>query len=119
MFARLLIIAMLVLFPLQWGVAQAHEAGDELQSLWSPAPAGPAYTAAQAHSREPGGVCQFDPLAHTAGVCIAEDAAGALQPLLRERPRATAAAFHLQSVPADIERPKWSRHGSIRGGPPI
>jgi hypothetical protein len=111
MFSRFVVIVMLVLFPLQWTVAQTHEAGDDAENIALSISASTAYSADVAHSLEPGGVCQFDNLAHTTGACVSEHPGARVPPVPHLVAGGTAKGLRLTSMADDIDRPKWSHHG--------
>jgi hypothetical protein len=111
MFSRLVVIVMLVLFPLQWTVAQTHEAGDDAENIALSISARTAYSADVARSLEPGGVCQFDNLAHTTGVCVGEHPGACSSPVPHLAAGSPAKGMRLRSMANDIDRPNWSHHG--------
>jgi len=119
MFARLVFVALLLLLPLQWGLAQAHDSAEEIHELAAAlhAETGAAGVTLEtqhadqgAHSQEPGGVCQFHDFAHT--LALAVDGRAALLSPLPPGPGALAApASRLAAgLPADIDRPRWPHH---------
>ena len=110
MFSRLLIIVMLVLFPLQWSVAQGHELRDDARDLSLQAPADKGMAKANpGHTQDPGGVCQFHELAHASAM----DLTSSYLCCSRQRGQCWTLAVAPNGAPdaplSDIERPKWPR----------
>jgi len=118
MFRRLALVLMLVLLPLQWGLAQAHDAAEEIVGLAFTVGSAAAHgeqpdvvqTEQGAHAQEPGGICQFHDLAHTVG--LAAQGLAWVLPARRAACRlpGLAGARLPAGWPDSIERPRWSRH---------
>ena len=136
---RLFIVFMLMLLPLQWGLAQAHDSAEEIRELVSHAQAtsapGMAATAdsplahdghdahdvhasaahaeqGTAHAQEPGGICQFHDFAHTVALAVGGDLGLGLPRLPRDIAGGASATRLAAGTPAQIDRPRWPHHGS-------
>ncbi|WP_229722612.1 hypothetical protein [Xylophilus rhododendri] len=114
---RWALIVMLLLLPLQWGLAQAHDAAEEIAALAVAAASGEASEQAltaegAAHAQEPDGICQFHDLAHSLALAPVGAGGRAWAALPAARVSGTAAARLAAGPPADIDRPKWPNHGS-------
>lgn len=108
LFRRFVIVAMLVLLPLQWAAAQVYESSSEVANV-SAALGKSRYTSVGAgHTRDSGGaICQFHEVAQPSA--LAEASQTLTGRLVDEAgwPVPTALNHIADGVGNDIERPKW------------
>lgn len=107
MFNRLVLVVMLMLFPLQWSVAQVHELNDDAGAFSAAFDTGAGISQLLVHTDEPGGVCQFHELSQPSATLASHDAGN----LLARAGESWVPGLHhpppgLHS-PSDIEKPKW------------
>lgn len=107
MFNRLVIVFMLMLFPLQWSAAQAHELKDDAGVFETLFAASADISQLLAHTDEPGGLCQFHDLSQPAASIPMYEAGH----ILARSSEAWAVALPINPpgthAPSDIEKPKW------------
>lgn len=115
MFSRLVIVLMLVLFPLQWSVAQGHELRDDARELAHGAMAGEAASplADRGHTQDPGGVCQFHELAQASALGLAFSHFTHARFDGRRWAAPTALQAPTEPPLAGIDRPKWPRRNPV------
>jgi len=107
MFSRFVIVIMLMLFPVQWSAAQAHEVGDDVGAISAITVGIAGVSQHLIHTNEPGGICQFHELSQPAAMFVACDAA--------DWPIVTGKTWTISDYvtpqgsrsPSEIERPKW------------
>ncbi|SFE51020.1 hypothetical protein [Paracidovorax wautersii] len=112
MFRRLVIVFMLLLLPLQWAAAQAHESGASVESVADEEDAAPAQPVAGVpaggHTQEHGGEpCLFHTLAQASALAGLHEAPLPATPGRFDWIVPPDMNHHGTGAANDIDRPRW------------